>query len=311
MTHYDFIKNWVKSIVNKEPATKRQCGNVFVGDHYERSDTIYSYGTHFPMAIDCGNFVLINGDSYSSSTGRHQSDVRTCIQGAKLKSIILPFSVLNLARVRMYKDIKIVEVKEDETREIEYIDKDGEKRYRWEHLLGGSVFSYYGRYFLSGNDPSANWGRGYFLTELKRKVNSIDQAFKQLKPDVVKEAEKKSITVHRQGEWFFIPVAGDLNLLKKKYHVKKSLTGNIVKQTLLPVHVEGRNPHHRVSRMLVLGAGIVPNITGDKAKWIVSGVVKHTSRDHRQLKLGSSWFSAVHNEQVNSWGVSGRWARVD
>jgi len=49
----------------------KTAGNIFY-----RGDTIYSYGTHFPMAVKCRNGYVLNGDAYSPSTSRHQTEVR-------------------------------------------------------------------------------------------------------------------------------------------------------------------------------------------------------------------------------------------
>lgn len=58
---------------------KTECGNMF----YER-DTVFSYGTHFPMATkftakDGSLVVVINGGSASVSTSRHQNYVKRAI----------------------------------------------------------------------------------------------------------------------------------------------------------------------------------------------------------------------------------------
>lgn len=47
---------------------------------YFNSDALYSYGSHFPLAkfLD-SNTVLINGDSYSVTTSKQQSEVRSAI----------------------------------------------------------------------------------------------------------------------------------------------------------------------------------------------------------------------------------------
>lgn len=68
--------------------------------------TIYSYGSHFPMAeimpADDGSargWWLVNGDSYSVSTTRHQSLVRGALQATGLPMLIVPFSALQSANV--------------------------------------------------------------------------------------------------------------------------------------------------------------------------------------------------------------------
>lgn len=57
------------------------------GNFYFDGGTIYSYGSHFPIAtiletkIDSRRIVLVTEDSYSPSTGQHQGYVRNALQG--------------------------------------------------------------------------------------------------------------------------------------------------------------------------------------------------------------------------------------
>lgn len=79
-----------------------QRSNVFTD-----GDTIYSYGRHFVIARVLrdvrGNArcILFNGDTYSVSTGRHQSDVRAAIRqhAADVPTIIIPFAALTAAGI--------------------------------------------------------------------------------------------------------------------------------------------------------------------------------------------------------------------
>jgi hypothetical protein len=74
--------------------------NVF-GD----SRQLYSYGYHFPLARimldDAGrrSWFLVNGDSYSVSTTRHQGITRAAIEATGLDSMIVPFSALDRAGI--------------------------------------------------------------------------------------------------------------------------------------------------------------------------------------------------------------------
>ena len=59
-------------------------GRNSTGNIYFQQNVIYSYGSHFPMAAfteacDGETIVLMNPDSYSSSTGRHQSNVASAV----------------------------------------------------------------------------------------------------------------------------------------------------------------------------------------------------------------------------------------
>lgn len=50
------------------------------GSMYFRDSTIYSYGSHFPMARHVGSNVLLTTKRYSSTTNRHLSEVRHAIR---------------------------------------------------------------------------------------------------------------------------------------------------------------------------------------------------------------------------------------
>lgn len=59
------------------------------------------------------------------------------------------------------------------------------------------------QHFIFGKDGA----RGQpFVTQVGRKVRTLDDAFDGLKPKIVKEAIAQGLDVKRQGDWFFIPV---------------------------------------------------------------------------------------------------------
>jgi hypothetical protein len=110
-------------------------------------DTVYSYGTHFPMAIrmDEGSWYLINGDRYSMTTNRHQDHVRHVTRN--VRRCIIPFSSLEGAGVhpiRHRAKLELIDVTNDRYVEVERVRRDretGETRRVMvdEHLLGGAV----------------------------------------------------------------------------------------------------------------------------------------------------------------------------
>jgi hypothetical protein len=70
MNHKQVIEHWIN-----QDKTKAHGFNV-----YFEGKTIYSYGSHFPMATILDNgIILVNSDSYSVSTSKHQSYVRYAI----------------------------------------------------------------------------------------------------------------------------------------------------------------------------------------------------------------------------------------
>ena len=166
----------------------RQSCNVFMDN---TCTALYSYGEHFPLAVKVGDTAILNGDRYSVSTGRHQSNVRSIFSGAPTVS----FSALNragidLARNEIYKknpdrilhgDEFIVIEHESDWNELyepdgkwssesEFLEslphrgKIGELRRRFDdtgeleyihyHLLGGMTFQY--RYGLGTESDREN-----------------------------------------------------------------------------------------------------------------------------------------------------------
>jgi len=101
---------------------------------------------------------------------------------------------------------------------------------KYEHRLGGSVFrakmpKYHGSilgtadkngwvYFLSAFDDTHNRNTdGYFVSQLRRPVKTVAEAFDSLKPLEVRKAIAAGLDVKRQGDAFAIPVA-DLKVRK-------------------------------------------------------------------------------------------------
>lgn len=84
-----------------------------------RRDTIYSYGTHFPMAEvyrsnGHARFVLVNGDSWSgpsgwgSGTGYDQGVVRRNVADSGVPYAVIPFSALSAAGID-HASLKVIE----------------------------------------------------------------------------------------------------------------------------------------------------------------------------------------------------------
>lgn len=299
MNNREFVFRWFKGNFNKG-----SYGNLRMD-----RDAVYSYGTHFPLVYRCANGFVLNGDRYSISTSGHQRDVQDWFNQGKSvgigdtwkwvpktgleKHVVVPFEVLrnviSCFDANDCKKIRIVHNLKDRYRTIKYRDpQTGEEKERQEHLLGGSVFEYKGRYFLSSTDPSARWGHGYFLTELVKPVKTVTQALESLRPPSVPKTAK------RQGEWFFRPIK-DIRSYKRAKSPRGLEDPFVVeKGKFLPV-MEGQTGHHKVRDFVQVG-GIL----------LVRGSVRHTERDHKMLSLGETWHEAVHNVQVRSWSVSGR-----
>jgi hypothetical protein len=88
-------------------------GRPIKGSHiFADDDSIYSYGTHFPMAVavDDRKMFVVNGDTWGSTTSHHQSMVRGALsRNSSYDQVIIPFSAMRAARI----DPRSVEVIEE------------------------------------------------------------------------------------------------------------------------------------------------------------------------------------------------------
>ena len=272
---------------------------------YFYGDTIYSYGYHFPMATrmrekDGGVWYLVNGDSYSVTTAKHQSDLRYALRGCT--TVIIPFSAIEAANIR--KDsIKLVDQEPERYLPYQYKDRTtGELREGKQHLMGSSVIKaefWTGGggnefYFLSGlDDTGREPHRSFFLAQLPMAVETVTEGYDALKPQVVIEAENLGEEVLRQGEWFFIRVSDKMSEFFNQTEKKE---GRVTKNDCLVNRDSNRPLRHKATRILTVGDGV-----------FVRGTVRHTEGDHKMLKLEKGkWYMAVENTQLAGWGASGR-----
>ncbi|OGS36442.1 MAG: hypothetical protein A2293_06600 [Elusimicrobia bacterium RIFOXYB2_FULL_49_7] len=180
-----------------------------------------------------------------------------------------------------------------------------------------------------------------FIVKLPGAPKTIDEAYASLKPAKVTMAEIGGIAVQRQGEWFFIHRMDVLPELPEPPKELKALADNPPDARQLGANAnehyepgrsycysftdkaqeavydqkvkeweeaveklrsyspregelrQGNNRPNRVEKFLVLN-GVV----------LVSGLTRHTGREHRDINL-PGWWEAVPNTAVASWQVTG------
>lgn len=131
----DTVQFWIEGIYERKSR-----GNVDPTSIIVRGDTIYSYGTHFPMARLIRDakgrvrLVLINADTWSgggwTSTGQHQSMVRSATNHHAgtlgIPVMEIPFPVLESASIR-FDSIKPLEIRDSRWtyHEIESYERPG------------------------------------------------------------------------------------------------------------------------------------------------------------------------------------------
>jgi hypothetical protein len=278
------------------------------GNLFFEKEILYSYGYHFPLAVDLGRLYVLNGDKYSVTTSGHQSKLFRLVPNSM--RVEIPFSALASMmtakgkRIYAQSDVakevmkfNVIDWENDRYLDTGRLNKQGEPI--MDHVLGGSLFEYEGSYFVTGMDLSGVDPRGmFFLTEIATEQiekfgepTSMVEAMELLKPDEIKKAEEVGCEVYRQGEHFFIEVTDK--------HFK---VGDVQKPYMIKNMAEDREDRHYASEGFMMDG-----------MQFVRGIVKHTGRQHRMLKLykegtkakDRKWFAQHESVQANSWSASG------
>lgn len=156
------------------------------------------------------------------------------------------------------------------------------------HFTGASLFKVQDKYFLFDIDRREQKHNVFnpFLAEIPKPVETIEAAYRALKPQEVIDAEARGLKVKRQGEWFFIPV---------NYDGEPDRTPEADRQWL---------PEFRP---MTLQAG--PNRPnhaqyGVQAQGLCKGKISHAGREHADLIL-KDWYKAVPNTATRSFTITG------
>lgn len=110
----DVIDRWV------DVQTGRATRNLSYRNILIEGNRLYSYGRHFELAralFDADGELrlwLINGDTFSNTTNRHQRTTRNSILRAGGQSVIVPFSVLDAAGID-FDTVHVLEALRDRT----------------------------------------------------------------------------------------------------------------------------------------------------------------------------------------------------
>jgi hypothetical protein len=239
--------------------------------------------------------ILRNVETKFGRNNRRETEIQRLLA---LKVPMLPFNVFQEAKL----DINKLEVLDEGPQEkivrktIKWNSKkkDNEEVDETIHFTGSKLFKIDDRVFLFDIDRNEVKHKIFnpFLVELTDKtVSKIKDAYESLKPQLVKDSEKKGLEVKRQGEWFFVPVK-----LKKDFvneHWKKE--PNWQSKMEYP-------------RMVLQAGQNRPNYAefGFKAfdTNYVKGIVSHSGREHNDLLL-NNWYIAIPNTSTTSWQITG------
>lgn len=335
----DIINRWVREVRKPNPRYLRSSSaNVFV-----HNDRLWSYGTHFelgrwvPATGEHQGFWLLNGDTYSVSTSRHQSEVRAAVEKTGEQVVILPYTTLRAAGIERESVIPVHVTADRWVEEVKttplgklpdymrhsmsyYLDKgalvdNGDGTYQRtinRHVLGESViraeYETYVRergyvrtsaYFLSAFDHQET-NQHYFLCQLPAPAATVEDAFQLLRPVDVQKADAMGTEVTRQGDIFGIPAE-----LITTRELRKSAVG-------------GGRMHELLGTSHIATEVIVTPGEGDTTQTWARGVLRHRpgfgrAPEHRQQKLGDgrTWHMIQKNTvPVDERGQNRAWSVV-
>jgi len=269
---------------------------------YIDGDTMYSYGSHFPLVIRLAKGgYLINGDRYSVTTSQHQRLVFNL--GPQV-----PFTALRAAGIdgRERYGLALVDATDDRSEWVcrcpghphrdRYAGHDCRTGYE-RHTLGGTLLRHGRRYLLSAIDfeSGAPSRLTYFICQLPGKVGSIAEAYESLIPASVKVARAFGAEIQRQGDFFFIKTTLPTCALQRDGHEPVSNTvWRGFRQVLCSGYpLDGRQSHLATELRELAGTPYV------------RGTVRHAPGEHRMVKLGKAWWAAVQNLARGSWAAAG------
>lgn len=237
-TYDEVVRRWLAREMDWTNKVNRKNDRIIA-----RDGVLFSYGEHFPLVrtlrSEGGDIRvwLINGDTFSITTSRHQRIVREVLAGSPgVPSLIIPYSVLASARVHAY-SIHPIEIRPERfepidhhAREVTEIPQMYRPAARWDedlqqwhwqsrrHRLGealihaevdnGSRLSPQTRWaaFLSAFDYQEREPL-YFFSELpSNDARTVEDAFTELRPAAVRIADEQGRTVARQGDIFGVPL---------------------------------------------------------------------------------------------------------
>ena len=281
-THQQVIEDFVRK--DKARAGK----NVFAKDGvlFSRYGNLRRERPFLPLISGlAGGRLLVNGNRLAWPEARYQEDILRQVEHSGREFGVVPFNSITAAwtgaKVRSWdeapfsiRDIQkqvslAVPSQGEKWRTVKELNDEGKIETRDVHTLGESVVRIKDRWYLSTVDETASrWQSVYFLIELltNRAPASYAEAVDLLKPEIVKEAERKGRDVFRQGEWFAIrsqiPTSVLMGAVGRGMAV---LTDN---------HVLGRDGHHQ------LGQAVVFKVGPRKGEVYARGGMQHTHRDH-------------------------------
>lgn len=148
----------------------------------ERS--IYSYGTHFPIARALRDgkgdvrLWLLNGDRFSNTTSKHQATVRSALLGYG-PSVIIPFGVLDEAGI-IKDSIQAIEVTQDRFERVEVVKHEMPPGTEWQYEHETVENGWLNTLTYEWIDSEHSWNPPDKVDEARRFIeDEVDRLFKE------------------------------------------------------------------------------------------------------------------------------------
>lgn len=174
-THSDVARRWVHNCLTR--GTDRTLRAIRNHNIFPEGDQIFSYGHHFELARALRDrkgglqAFLVNGDTFSNTTSRHQSELRSALIGHG-DNVIVPYSVLNAAGIDL-DTVRIVST--ESSREIVTTRTYYEEQPRWSWA---DVPEY--KYRQPTDEELAERLAGYNAEQHKKWLDHVGMAWREM-----------------------------------------------------------------------------------------------------------------------------------
>lgn len=136
-THSQAISRYFEIMLGN--TTRKSLASTSV---FSQGDTLYSYGRHFTLCRAIRGkarkgqtapveLFLLNGDTYSNTTSRHQSHLRNELPRS-VPSVIIPFTALTMAGIDDPGSVRLVEATSDRMLRTDHVTYEQPPRSKWE-----------------------------------------------------------------------------------------------------------------------------------------------------------------------------------
>jgi hypothetical protein len=313
-SHEQIIKRWVDRCTGEtdRPNFGRHSNVYAIGDE------LFSYGSHFTLALHLEWGFLLNGDRYSASTTQQQWKLRHVMNGGRpwdpnkgegYPHIIVPFEALAAARIDLttvvpvdskpdrFEPVQVTGPAPSWATDSDYLDQwvrdsnavlnaDGTYTYdEQRHFLGESLF----RATVYGRSPNYDTREAYFISAWDNQdrntyfLSELPHAVDSL--DEAYEALKPETVKRGEREGRRIVRQGDIFAVETEVTTRALTKAGAVRERMAPL----LGTNHVATEVAVLPNGAT----------LARGFLHHKppfrDSDHRRQRIGNTWAVIVKN----------------